>query len=186
MYPAHPSLDTRVWQATFGVEGAARAGAAGDGLLLSRTQPRPKGQWHLSLADIQMPMLDAYFAALPTGAAPRVMASRSVFVADNRDEAWQLAEAGLARMQPRLVAQGHPAADGGVRAWVAAFDVHVGTPDDVVASLRAEPTLQRATDLVVQVHSIDPPHAHILRSIELMAEAVAPALGWRAEMRRVA
>jgi putative FMN-dependent luciferase-like monooxygenase len=186
MYPTHPGLDARVWQATFGVEGAARAGAAGDGLLLSRTQPRPKGQWHLSLADIQMPMLDAYFAALPPGTAPRVMASRSVFVADDRAEAWRLAEAGLARMQPRLATQGHPAAEGGVRAWVAAFDAHVGTPDDVVASLRAEATLQRATDLVVQVHSIDPPHAHILRSIELMADSVAPALGWRAEMRRVA
>jgi hypothetical protein len=89
-------------------------------------------------------------------------------------------------MQPRLAAQGHPAAEGGVCAWVAAFDVHVGTPDDVVASLSAEATLQRATDLVVQVHSIDPPHGRILRSIELMAESVAPALGWQADMRRVA
>ena len=118
MYPTHPTLDARVWQATFGVEGAARAGAAGDGLLLSRTQPRPPGQWHLTLADIQIPMLDAYFAALPPGSAPRVLGSRSVFVADSRDEAWRLAEAGLARMQPRLAAQGHPAATGGVRAWV--------------------------------------------------------------------
>jgi len=187
MYPTHPTLDARVWQATFGVEGASRAGAAGDGLLLSRTQPRPPGQWHLTLADIQMPMLDAYFAALPPGSAPRVLGSRSVFVADSRDEAWRLAEAGLARMQPRLAAQGHPAATGGVRAWVAAFDVHVGTPDDVIASLRADATLQRATDLAVQVHSIDPPHPHILRSIELMASDVAPALGWRRDdMRKVA
>jgi hypothetical protein len=30
----------------------------------------------------------------------------------------------------------------------------------------------------MQVHSIDPPHPFILRSIELMAEQVAPALGW--------
>jgi len=28
------------------------------------------------------------------------------------------------------------------------------------------------------VHSVDPPHAHILRSIELIADKVAPALGW--------
>jgi hypothetical protein len=28
------------------------------------------------------------------------------------------------------------------------------------------------------VHSIDPPHPFILRSIELVAELVAPALGW--------
>jgi hypothetical protein len=29
------------------------------------------------------------------------------------------------------------------------------------------------------VHSIDPPHDWILRSIELVAQEVAPALGWR-------
>jgi hypothetical protein len=34
------------------------------------------------------------------------------------------------------------------------------------------------TDLVFQVHSVDPPHPYILRSIELVAEKVAPALGW--------
>ena len=61
---------------------------------------------------------------------------------------------------------------------------------EVVASLQAEATLARATDLTVQVHSIDPPHPYILRSIELVAERVAPALGWvKAEIdgeRRVA
>ena len=38
--------------------------------------------------------------------------------------------------------------------------------------------LARATDLTVQCHSIDPPHPFILRSIELVADVVAPALGW--------
>ena len=41
LYPPNPGLVDRVWQATFNVEGARRAGAAGDGLMLSRTQPRP-------------------------------------------------------------------------------------------------------------------------------------------------
>jgi len=31
----------------------------------------------------------------------------------------------------------------------------------------------------VQVHSVDPPHPFILRSLELVAEKVAPALGWQ-------
>ena len=56
--------------------------------------------------------------------------------------------------------------------------MHIGTPEQVIASLQADTTLARATDLTMQVHSIDPPHPFILRSIELMAEAVAPALGW--------
>src|SRR4029453_16276055 len=41
IYPENPGLVERVWQGTFTVEGARRAGAAGDGLMLSRTQPRP-------------------------------------------------------------------------------------------------------------------------------------------------
>ena len=62
---------------------------------------------------------------------------------------------------------------------IAAFDAHLGTPDDVAVSLQADTALARSTDLAVQVHSVDPPHPFILRSIELMAEKVAPALGWR-------
>jgi hypothetical protein len=61
---------------------------------------------------------------------------------------------------------------------ITAFDTHIGTPDDIVASLLADRTLDRVTDLVFQVHSVDPPHPYILRSIELVAEKVAPALGW--------
>ncbi len=62
---------------------------------------------------------------------------------------------------------------------ISAFDVHVGTPDDVISSLRADSILERVTDLVFQAHSIDPPHPFILRSIELIAEKVAPELGWK-------
>jgi hypothetical protein len=61
---------------------------------------------------------------------------------------------------------------------ITAFDVHLGIPEDVIASLRTDSTLERVTDLVFQVHSVDPPHPFILRSIELVAEKVAPALGW--------
>ena len=48
----------------------------------------------------------------------------------------------------------------------------------MIESLSKDTTLERSTDLTMQVHSIDPPHPFILRSIELMAEKVAPALGW--------
>src|SRR6266702_8898603 len=49
LYPPNPGLVGRVWQATFSVDGARRAGAAGDGLMLSRTQPRAAGMPHLRL-----------------------------------------------------------------------------------------------------------------------------------------
>jgi putative FMN-dependent luciferase-like monooxygenase len=178
LYPANPSLVERVWQATFSVDGARRAGAAGDGLLLSRTQPRPAGAPDLSLAEIQNPMIDAYLTALPESRQPRILASRTVFVADDRKDALRLAEAGLGRHRARLARLGRATGDGSVGAMIAAMDVHLGTPSQVIASLQADSTLARATDLAVQVHSIDPPHPFILRSIELVAEAVAPELGW--------
>ena len=48
----------------------------------------------------------------------------------------------------------------------------------VIASLASDAALERVTDLVFQVHSVDAPHPYVLRSIDLVAEKVAPALGW--------
>jgi len=183
LYPSSPTLVDRIWQATFTVPGARRAGAAGDGLMLSRTQPRSPDAPKASLADIQNPMLDAYFEALPKGREPRILASRTVFIADDRKEAMKLAEAGLLRMRHRLAATGNLSSGNLVGDLIAAMDVHIGTPDEVIASLQADATLQRATDLTMQVHSIDPPHPYILRSIELFADKVAPALGWTPEVK---
>jgi len=146
--------------------------------MLSRTQPRPADNPQLTLADIQNPMLDAYFEALPKGREPRILASRTVFVADDRKEAMRLAEIGLSRLRHRLAATGNLSSGNLVGDLITAMDVHIGTPDEVIASLLSDSTLQRATDLTMQVHSIDPPHPYILRAIELFAEKVAPALGW--------
>ena len=178
LYPAAPSLLNRVWQGTFSAKGGRRAGSTGDGLMLSRTQPRPPATPNASLANIQDPIVDAYLAALPDGREPRVLASRSVFVADDRRDALRFAEAGLGRFLDRLRREGRPVPGGSLEQIIAALDVHIGTPQEVIASLRGDRTLDRATDLVVQVHSVDPPHALILRSIELVACKVAPALGW--------
>ncbi|NJC69903.1 putative FMN-dependent luciferase-like monooxygenase [Planosporangium thailandense] len=178
LYPAAPRLLGAVWEATFSVSGGVRAGRAGHGLMLSRTQPRTEDAPHATLGEIQRPIVDAYYDNLPDGRTPRIMTSRTAFVADSRAEALRLAEAGLGRAARQLKERGHPVPDGGLEQLIAAFDVHVGTPEDVIASLRADPTLQRSTDLVFQVHSVDPPHPHILRSIELLATEVAPALGW--------
>lgn len=185
LYPRAPQLLQRIWQATFSESGGERAGLAGDGLMLSRTQPRPEHDPYASLASLQNVIIDAYLANLPAGVAPRIMGSRSVFVADSRDEALRLAEVGLRRAIKRysqgLV--GSPTrlgVDASLQALIAGYDVHVGTPEDVIVSLQADTTLERVTDLVFQVHSVDPPHGAILRSIELIATQVAPALGWQA------
>jgi putative FMN-dependent luciferase-like monooxygenase len=178
LYPTRTSLLDRMWQATFSAEGAAKAGTDGDGLLLSRTQPRSRQAPNASLPDIQHPMLDAYFAALPAGRTPRILGSRTLFVADTRAEAMRLAEIGLRRSRARFIENGHRPPGDRLEDIITAFDIHVGAPDDVIASLQTDTALARTTDLVFQAHSIDPPHPLILRSIELIAEKVAPALGW--------
>jgi hypothetical protein len=140
--------------------------------------------------EIQNPMIDAYLAALPDGREPRILASRTVFVTDDRQEALRFADMGLGRFRARLAKSGRATGHESLAELITALDVHLGTPAEVLASLQADSTLTRATDLTVQIHSIDPPHPFILRSIELMAEAVAPALGWvrndKAAERRVA
>ena len=180
VYPAHPALRDRLWYATFSVDGARAAGRLGAGLLLSRTQPRPKEAPDATLAEIQDPMVDAYLEALPPGVAPRILASRSVFVADRQEEAMRFAAVGLQRYHRRLVQLGRvPDAPREVAEIIRRQDVHLGTVEAVIASLRADRVLDRATELAVQVHSVDPPHPYVLRSIELVAQGVAPAFGWR-------
>ncbi|MCZ8035971.1 MAG: putative FMN-dependent luciferase-like monooxygenase [Novosphingobium sp.] len=178
LYPDGGSLEQRIWQATFSAAGAERIGQAGSGLMLSRTQPRSADQPWQTLPDIQHPIVDAYLANLPAGIAPRILGSRSLFVADTREEALKYAEIGLNRVLDRFIANGHHVPDRSLPALIRSFDVHVGTPDDVIASLSADSVLERATDVVFQVHSVDPPHALILRSLELTAQQVAPTLGW--------
>lgn len=191
LYPASPTLADRIWQATFSVEGARRAGLAGDGLMLSRTQPRPPGQPNLTLAEIQKPMVDAYLEALPKGRSPRILASRTVFVVDDPKDALRLAEIGLSRLRHRLADTRHRDGTELVGDLITALDIHIGTAEQVTASLLADDTLKRATDMTVQSHSIDPPHPFIMRSIELVAQKVAPELGWVSgkaadDVRRVA
>ncbi|WP_313197845.1 putative FMN-dependent luciferase-like monooxygenase [Rhizobium sp.] len=178
LYPDAPHLLDRVWLATFSANGARLAGLSGDGLMLSRTQPRPAGTPDATLGDIQNPIIDAYLAGLPQGHAPRILGSRSLFVADDRKRALAFAETGLRRVADRFAAAGHRIEGDKLEDLIKALDSHVGTPDDVIASLKKDTALARATDIVFQVHSIDPPHAEILRSIELIAAEVAPALGW--------
>jgi putative FMN-dependent luciferase-like monooxygenase len=179
VYPLKPDLAERIWQATFSAAGGARAGLAGDGLMLSRTQPRPPNNPHATLAELQEPIINSYLTALPPGRVPRIVGSRSVFVAETRAEALRLADVGLRKALGRFIERGHRPPGDSLADTIKAFDVHVGTPADVIDSLLADRALSRVTDLAVQVHSIDPPHDWILRSIELVAQEVAPALGWR-------
>ena len=73
---------------------------------------------------------------------------------------------------------GHTIVDDSLDNLIRSLDTHVGTVDEVAESLAADRTLDRSQEIAFQVHSVDAPHELVLRSIELFATEVAPALGW--------
>lgn len=174
LYPPAPQLADRIWIATFSVDGAVRAAQAGHGLMLSRTQPRPADRLDLTLDEIQNPIVDAYLEALPAGIAPRILASRTAFVADSDDYALKVATPGLTKQAEQHRAAGHMVKGDTVTDYRRQFDAHIGSPDTVLHSLNADSILRRATDISFQVHSVEPTHRDTLRSIELIAERIAP------------
>lgn len=176
LYPPAPQLAERIWIATFSAEGAIRAGQAGHGLMLSRTQPRPVGQPQLPLDAIQNPIIDAYLSALPAGVAPRILASRTAFVADSQQYALQVAEPDLRRQAAAHRAAGHQLIGDTVTDYLSQLDAHVGDVEQVKASLAQDSVLARVTDISFQVHSVEPSHRDTLRSIELIAQHIAPQL----------
>lgn len=175
--PPAAQLRNRLWQATFSAAGARRAGLAGDGLLLSKAQPHDPAAPHARLWEIQEPLIEAYLAALPAGVEPRIGASRGVFVADDHDEARELAERGARRFLGQLDRNNAAVFASGVEEILRT--TYFGTPAEVVEQLSADTAVTRSTDLIVQVHPVDPGHEATLRSIELIATKVAPQLGWR-------
>ncbi|MDA4893818.1 putative FMN-dependent luciferase-like monooxygenase [Streptomyces sp. MS2A] len=178
IYPAGDGLDRRIWQATFSVEGGVRAGTDGDGLLLSRTQPRPGDAADLPLHELQLPIIEAYRDSLPAGAPFRVLASRTAVVVDEADRT-RVQEHAAPRLRRLATALHGVDADGlGVDELIRITDTHIGTVDEVVASLEADQAIGASTDVSFQVHSVDPGHELTLRSLELLATEVAPRLGY--------
>lgn len=118
--------------------------------------------------------MDAYLEALPAGIAPRILASRTAFVADSDDYALKVATPGLTRQAQQHRAAGHAVKGDTVTDFRRQFDAHIGSPETVLRSLQADSVLRRATDISFQVHSVEPTHRDTLRSIELIAEHIAP------------
>jgi putative FMN-dependent luciferase-like monooxygenase len=178
LYPGGEGIRNRIWQATFSPYGGTSAGENGNALLLSKSQPRTPELAGATLADIQLPIITAYREALAEATAPRVTASRAVFVADTTAEALAFAEAGLERLRAFADRNGRRLDLRSPDAIAATSDTFIGDPDDVARLLAADETLRGVDEVAVQVHSVDPPHEHILRSLELVAAEVAPRLGW--------
>jgi putative FMN-dependent luciferase-like monooxygenase len=180
LFPPAPRLIESMWEASMSLPSAIRAGEHGTRLLLARTAPRTAETEGLSLGQVQQAFVDAYLEHYAgTEQPPRIGLSRSIYVASSRAEAVADAEAGMRRHAEVIAQRTGQRLELSTEELLRRQDVHIGTIDDVVASLRADPLLARASDLVLQVHPVDPPPDKTLRSLELIATHVAPALGWR-------
>jgi putative FMN-dependent luciferase-like monooxygenase len=180
LWPPAERLTSSVWEAAMSLSSAVRAAQHGSGLLLARTAIRT-AEPRQELGVAQTPMVDAYREHwTSTEAAMRIGLSRSIYVAPTRAEALADAEAGIRRFAVLVANRGVLNSEMTLEELLQKADVHIGSPDDVIASLQADPLLTVATDLMLQVHPVDPSHEKTLRSLRLIAAEVAPALGWRA------
>lgn len=163
IYPATGTLGRRIWQATSSVGTAIATGRAGDGLLLHRVVPGA------DVGAVQRALVDAYLDALPGDVEPRIGVSRVVVVADTRDDALAAIDDDRAR-RPHLLSDHRT-----VEQYVEDANLHVGTADDVVRSLLADPAAAAATDLLATT-VLDPAGAAFARSLDLLGTRVAPLL----------
>jgi putative FMN-dependent luciferase-like monooxygenase len=185
LFPSARTLRATLWEATFGVDGAIRAAKHGNGLLLARTAVRRKPPdgvrlAHEPLGDVQTPLAEAYLEHFDRGAGPpRIGLSRSLYVAPTHAEAMADAVNGIKRFAVKVAERSGLDPAWPVEELLERSDVHIGSPEEVVASLKRDRLLSVATDLILQVHPVDPSPEKSLRSLELLATEVAPALGWR-------
>jgi putative FMN-dependent luciferase-like monooxygenase len=179
MYPTAPSLVDRIWEATFSVEGGARIGKNGSGLLLARTSAHSGDP-----ADVvQAPIAEAYLRELESLAgpkiAPRVGMSRTVYVAADRATALAHMSSGVEAWVKLLTSRGQFPAGLTQEQAFKRIHIHYGHPEEVIASIREDRLFAMSTELICQVQPGDPTQEQILKSMELLAKDVAPALGWR-------
>jgi putative FMN-dependent luciferase-like monooxygenase len=180
LFPTAPELVSSMWEAAMSLSSAARAGEHGTRLLLARTAVREAKTQGLALGAAQTPFVEAYLNHFADHEhAPRIGLSRSIYVAPTRAEALADAEPGMRRHAEVLARRTGRPVEGTVEELLARQDVHIGTPDEVIASLQADVLLARASDLILQVHPVDPGPAKTRRSLALIVAEVAPALGWR-------
>ncbi|HXM54254.1 MAG TPA: LLM class flavin-dependent oxidoreductase [Candidatus Dormibacteraeota bacterium] len=178
VYPRAPGLERRVWQGVFSPDRAREAADAGTHVLLPRALP---ANARLSEAE-QARAAEAFRETWRQPWPGRVGLSRPVYPSRDFDTARrELAEElrfQVAQVN-RLSARSGGSADLTEQAFLDAGVFHIGSVEDVVASLRADPAVSLATELIFQFGHIGPGRRNALRALELIATEVAPALGWR-------
>jgi len=173
--PAAPGLADRIWYGPGSLASAIRTGEQGLDVHVSTLNAEETGQ---SFAAGQASQLRAYKAAFAESSAartrtPRIAAGRVILpiMSAADDEAYS---AYIAGHNDRMLPDGRPRDP----AMTMRFDrIHTGEPSRVVDGLLADAALAEATELTVTLPAPGGIDAH-LRTLDAVAEHVAPALGW--------
>lgn len=180
LHPSGSGVRGRLWQATSSAPAvahaqAAAAGAAGDGLQLSRAT-----DWNRQQSpEAQAALVAAYEAALPEGARPRVLVSRAVYPDRDRASALTKLVDGARRWQSWLGQLGRPGvAEVSPEEYLVRDHARFGTAEEIAAGLAADPGVAAATELLVSFPPAVPALDEHRRLLEAVATDVAPRLGW--------
>jgi alkanesulfonate monooxygenase SsuD/methylene tetrahydromethanopterin reductase-like flavin-dependent oxidoreductase (luciferase family) len=179
VHPVSPGLHQRVWQGVFSPERAREAAAMGTHLLLPKAVPGDGGQSLREQARASEAFLEAWSRPWPG----QIALSRPVYPsADTASARRELADELQFQVQQANRAR---ARTGGVamhlslEQFLESRAFHLGSVEDVVDGLRADPAVPLCTELICQVGHIGPGVENTLRALELIATEVAPAFGWR-------
>ncbi|NVZ79948.1 LLM class flavin-dependent oxidoreductase, partial [Pseudomonas gingeri] len=166
-------LAGRLWHSHGSLEGAAYTARQGNGLLLGTATHDP--------LTVQKPLADAYLQAWTHDDKPsRIGVVRAIFPAADRASARAELAVDIERHIPRLKREGLIDEAVDLEEHLRLMNVHHGHPDEVIASLRQDPSLLPYADYVIAVVQAESStQAQILRRLEILAREIAPALGWQ-------
>jgi alkanesulfonate monooxygenase SsuD/methylene tetrahydromethanopterin reductase-like flavin-dependent oxidoreductase (luciferase family) len=173
--PASPGLADRVWWGPGSIGSAIRTGEQGMDIHVSTLNSEETGD---DFSAGQAKQLRAYREAFAKSDAagrrsPRLAAGRVILpFTDHRDE--EAYADWIRAYNDRMTPDGRPK-DAGIPMR---FDrVHDGDPAAIVADLQADAALREVTELTVTLPAAGGIDAHF-RTLEAVAQHVAPALGW--------
>jgi len=166
-------LSSRLWHSHGSIDGAVYTAEQGNGLLLGTATHDP--------LTVQKPLADAYLQAWSrTDRAPRIGVVRAIFPAANRAIAQAELAVDIERHIPRLQREGLIDEAVDLQEHLRLMNVHHGHPDEVIESLRQDPSLLPYADYVIAVVQAESStQAQILKRLEILARDIAPALGWK-------
>ncbi|PTT63770.1 LLM class flavin-dependent oxidoreductase [Arthrobacter sp. HMWF013] len=181
LHPPGGGVRGRIWQATssapeHALTQARAAGAAGDGLQLSRAT-----DWNRQQSpEAQAALVDAYRSALPAGAEPRVLVSRAVYPDRTREQALSKLVDGARRWQSWFGALGRTDVnDVTPEEYLVRDHTRFGPAADIAAGLAADAGVAAATELLVSFPPAVPVLEEHRRLLEATATGVAARLGWQ-------